>query len=57
MLVSRKFESMSPVPPTMQRPSETNKRVRAGRAEIVLMRVHLREKMWNIPIQDWASVR
>ena len=32
MLVSRKFENVSPVPPTMQRPSETNKRVRAGRA-------------------------
>lgn len=32
MLVSRKSEKMSPVPPTMQRPSETNKRVRAGRA-------------------------
>jgi hypothetical protein len=32
MLVSRRSENMSPVPPTMQRPSEINKRVRAGRA-------------------------
>ena len=33
MLVSRKSENMIPVPPTMQRPSETSKRVRAGRAD------------------------
>jgi hypothetical protein len=32
MLVSRRSENMSPVPPTMQRPTETNNRVRAGRA-------------------------
>ena len=36
MLVSRKFENMSPVPPARQRPSETNKRVRAGRASFFL---------------------
>ena len=48
MLVSRKFEIMSPVPPTMQRPSEINRRVRAGMAGylrgVVVMRVRLREK-------------
>ena len=33
MLVSRKSEIMSPVPPTIQRPSEMNKRVRAGMAD------------------------
>ena len=60
MLVSRKFENTIPVPPTMHRPSETNKRVRAGRAGYLRVRggVRLREKYTqNIPIQDWASVR
>ena len=33
MLVSRESEIMSPVPPTIQRPSEMNKRVRAGMAD------------------------
>ena len=32
MVVSRKFEIMSPVPPTTQSPSEMNRRVRAGMA-------------------------
>jgi hypothetical protein len=38
MLVSRKFEITSPVPPTTQRPSEMNKRVRAGMAGYLFLR-------------------
>ena len=60
MLVSRKFEIMSPVPPTMQKPSEIYKRVLAGMAGYLIGGRYdsaSQRKIYNTPNQDWASVR